>query len=58
MKKLASYLILIMPIVALSSNPARPGLSDESVAVTIDSMIYLLFTAGVLYGGYIIFKRK
>lgn len=62
MKKLASYLILLIilliPIIALSSNPPPPGLPDETATVPIDSMIFVLFAAGILFGSYIIFKKK
>lgn len=58
MKMLASYLILLIPVIALSSNPPAPGSADELVTVPIDSMISVLFAVGILFGGYIIFKKK
>ncbi len=58
MKKLASCLILLIPIAVFSSNPPPPGLPDDPVAVPINSMIFVLFTAGILFGGYTIFKKK
>jgi len=58
MKKIFLYLILFIPIIALSSNPPPPGLPDDPVTVPIDSMIYVLFAAGILFGGYVIFKKK
>lgn len=58
MKKSATCLILLMPLIALSSNPPPPGLPDEPVVVPIDSMLYFLFTAAVLFGGYISIKKK
>lgn len=58
MKKLAFYLIFLIPIIARSTNPPPLGLSVELVAVPIDSMLFLLFTAGVVFGSYTIFKKK
>jgi hypothetical protein len=58
MKKLAFYFIFLMPIIALSSNPPPPGLPDEPVTAPIDSQLFILFTAGILFGSYIIFKKK
>ena len=58
MKKLVFYLIFFMPIIAQSANPPPPGLPDEPVAAPINSMIFLLFTAGIAFGGYTIFKKK
>jgi len=58
MKKLAFYLVFLIPIIARSTNPPPPGLPDEPVAAPIDSMLFLLFIAGVIFGSYTIFKKK
>lgn len=58
MKKPLFYLFFFIPIIALSANPPPPGLPDEPVAAPINSMIFLLFTAGIAFGGYTIFKKK
>jgi hypothetical protein len=58
MKKPASYLLFLIPIIAFCSNPPPPGLPDEPVSVPIDSMIFVLFAAGILFGSYIIFKKN
>ncbi|MNR22266.1 hypothetical protein D3C85_1392090 [compost metagenome] len=58
MKKLAFYFIFLIPILALSQTPPPPGLPDEPAIVPIDSMLFLLFTAGVVFGSYTIFKKK
>jgi hypothetical protein len=58
MKKLATYLTFLVPIIALSSNLPPPGLPDEPVALPIDSNIYVLLTAGIVFGGFIILKKK
>lgn len=58
MKKLVTYLILLIPLTALSGNPPPPGLPDDPVAAPIDTMIFALFTAGIAYGSYIILKKK
>lgn len=58
MKKLVAHLIFIIPIIAFSANPPPPGLPDEPVAAPINSMIFILITAGIVFGGYTIFKKK
>ena len=58
MKKLAFYLIFLIPVIALSQNLPPPGLPDDPVAAPIDSMLFILFTAAFLYGSYTIFKKK
>jgi hypothetical protein len=58
MKKLASYVTLLIPIITLSSNPPPPGLPDQPQAVPIDSIIYVLLAAGILFGSYIIYKKN
>lgn len=58
MKKTTLFIIALIPIIALSSNPPPPGLPDEPTIVPIDSMIVVLFIAGILFGGYVIYKKK
>ncbi|RUT72128.1 hypothetical protein D0817_00450 [Flavobacterium cupreum] len=58
MKKIAPFLLFIIPLIALSANPPPPGLPDEPVAVPIDTGLLLLVTAAVLWGGYVVLKRK
>jgi hypothetical protein len=58
MKKLAFYLIFLIPIIALSQNPPPPGLPDDPVAAPINSMIFVLVTAAIVFGSYTIFKKK
>jgi hypothetical protein len=58
MKKLAFYLIFLIPIITLSQNLPPPGLPDDPVTVPVNSMLYILFTAAVLLGSYTIFKKK
>jgi len=58
MKKLTSYLIFFLPIIARSQNLPPPGLPDDPVAVPINSMIFVLFSAAIAFGGYTIFKKK
>jgi hypothetical protein len=58
MKKLAFYLIFLIPVIALSQNPPPPGLPDDPVAAPINSMLFILFTAAILLGSYTIFKKK
>jgi len=57
MKKLVIYLMLFVPFMALQANPPPPGLPDDPVPATIDSMIFILFTVGIAFGGYIILKK-
>lgn len=57
-EKLSFYLIFLVPVIAQSANPPPPGLPDDPVAAPIDSMIFILFTAGVLFGSYTILKKK
>ena len=58
MKKLAFYLIFLTPIITLSQTPPPPGLPDEPAIVPIDSMLFLLVAAGIVFGSYIVFKKK
>ncbi|MEO6176352.1 MAG: hypothetical protein ABIP27_14470 [Flavobacterium circumlabens] len=58
MKKLTYCFLFLMPLLAFSANPPPPGLPDEPVVVPIDSMLFLLATAGVVLGGYSSIKRK
>ena len=58
MKKFAFYFLFLMPIIALSSNPPPPGLPDEPVTAPIDSMLFILFTVGIVFGSYTVFKKK
>ena len=58
MKKFGFYFLFLMPIIALSSNPPPPGLPDEPVTAPIDSMLFILFTVGIVFGSYTVFKKK
>ncbi len=58
MKKVVFHLIFLIPILARSTNPPPPGLPDEPVAAPIDSMLFLLFIVGVVFGSYILFKKR
>jgi hypothetical protein len=58
MKKLSPHLLFLIPILTFSSNPPPPGLPDEPVSAPIDSMLFILFIAGIVFGSYIIFKKK
>lgn len=49
--------MLFVPFMALQANPPPPGLPDDPVPATIDSMIFILFTVGIAFGGYIILKK-
>lgn len=57
MKKISFYFIFLTPMIAQSANPPPPGVPDP-VAAPIDSMIFILFTAAILFGSYTIFKKK
>lgn len=58
MKKPALYLIFLTPIIPRSANHPSVYLTHEPVEASIDSMLFLLFTAGLVFGCYTIFKKK
>jgi hypothetical protein len=58
MKKLFFYLIFLVSMIVRSANPPPPGLPDDPVAAPIDSMIFILFIAGIAFGSYTIYKKK
>ncbi|TPG44083.1 hypothetical protein [Flavobacterium pectinovorum] len=50
--------ILLIQNIAFAQNPPPPGLPDDPVAAPIDSFVYVLFALGIIFGFYIIGKRK
>lgn len=58
MKKPALYLFFFTPIIALSTNRPLVYLDHKPVEASIDSMLFLLFTAGLIFGCYTIFKKN
>lgn len=50
--------ILLIHNITFAENPPPPGLPDDPVAAPIDSLVYVFFALGIIFGFYIIHKRK
>lgn len=58
MKKKMFLMLLLISFFTYSQNPPPPGLPDDPVVVPINKMLPVLLVAGLVFGIYVVNKKR